>query len=173
MANYYITNRILIDEKLATLNLISKSDEEWSACYVDPNTGENWELKQYHSEFQGGGFPVLKRLPLLSVNELIEVCLTSHNINDISGAAIDLYCRENENGEEFRAELIEKIRLIDASRLDRFEVERIKIIIRETSLSDSTNKKSILGKHWTEVKQDADFYRSIADKACKVLEALK
>jgi hypothetical protein len=47
-----------------------------------------WVLTPFHSENHGGGVSVLKRLPELTMEELIEIAITSNNPNDIVGASI-------------------------------------------------------------------------------------
>lgn len=58
---------------------------------------------------------------------------------------------------------------VDTSNLADFEKERLKIIIYESDLYDATNRRDILGKHFTEIQSDADYYKTTADKAKGIL----
>ncbi|MBX9782894.1 MAG: hypothetical protein K2X48_06360, partial [Chitinophagaceae bacterium] len=59
--------------------------------------------------------------------------------------------------------------LIDTSNLSDFEKERLKIIIYESDLYDATNRRDIVGKHFTEIQNDADYFRTNAQKAKDIL----
>jgi hypothetical protein len=173
LPKFYITDQALIEQRLSSLKKLRTSDDGWSDYYLDERTNEEWQLTRYHSEYHGGGIPILKRLPPPSVSELIEISLTSNDLNDVTGASIELCEREAYNDEEFRDELMQKLLLLDVATLSQFETKRLKTIIYESELFDSTNRKEILGKNWSEIKKDADFYRSISGKAKKILSELK
>lgn len=173
MSAHYITSQGAIDDKLISLTKVRTSDDGWSDYYLDETTNEEWQLTRHHSEYHGGGLAILKRLPPPSIGELIEISLTSDDINDITGASIELYEREAYNDEEFREDLISQLLLFDTSTLSAFEKDRLKTIIYESELYDPKNRKEIVGKHWNEIKKDADFYRAISEKAKSILNKLE
>ena len=173
MPKFYITAQNLIDQKLSCLKKLRTSDDGWSDYYFDESSNEEWQLTRYHSEYHGGGLPILKRLPPPSVSELIEISLSSNSINDVTGASIELSEREAYNDEDFREELMVKLSLIDTGILSTLEKNRLKTIIYESELFDPHNRKEIVGKHWSEIKKDADFYRSISEKAKNILSKLE
>jgi hypothetical protein len=61
---------------------------------------------------------------------------------------------------------------VNTSNLTDFEKNRLKIIIYESDLYDATNRRNIVGKHFTEIESDADYYRTAAQKAKSILESI-
>ncbi len=173
MSKFYICNQKLIDEKIKDFVYLKTSDDGWSHFYKDINTNEEWVLTRYETEYHGGGCPILKKLPPPSVEELIEIALTSDEINDITGASIELNEREKYNNDSFRDILINKLLLIDTNCISAFDIERLKTIIYESELYDANNRREIVGKHYTEINKDAEFYKTISVKAKAVLIAIK
>jgi hypothetical protein len=170
---FFICNQDEVDSKLQTLTQTGSSDDGWTHHYVDRDTNEQWILTRYHSENQGGGIPVLKRLPELTIDELIDIALTSCDKNDIIGASIELSERERTKKDDFRNKLVERLMMVDTSKLDRFEKQRLKIIIQESDLYDATNRREIVGKHYSEIQQDADYYSTVAQKATEILAEIE
>lgn len=173
MSDFFICNQEAINTKLKSLQKTNVSEDGWTSYYINEHATEEWELTTYESEYHGGGIPILKKQPNLPISQLIEIALTSKDMNDITGAAIELSEREKYNDEIFRTELLERLQLIDIVELSDFEKERLKTIIYDSHLYDPTNKKEIVGKHWTEIKKDAEFYSSISEKAKQILNNLK
>jgi len=170
---FFICDKDEIDSKLQTLTPTGSSEDGWTRYYVDRDTNENWILTRYHSEYQGGGISVLKRLPELTIEELINIALTSSDKNDIIGASLELSERERTKKDEFRNKLVERLMMVDTSNLDRFEKQRLKIIIHESDLYDATNRRNIVGKHYSEIQQDADYYSTAAQKAKEILAEIE
>ena len=75
---------------------------------------------------------------------------------------------ERDLKKESREELIERLESHD-NQLDSFESERIKTIIYESGLYNSTNLRPIVGKSAEEVYEDFLFYKSIAERAKKII----
>lgn len=63
--------------------------------------------------------------------------------------------------------------MIDIKKLPDFEKERLKVIIYETEIYDATNRRNIVGKHWTEIQMDAEYFQNISKKAKEILNELK
>ena len=95
--------------------------------------------------------------------------MTSIDTNDIIGASLELSERERYRKEDFRAKLLSQLLQVDTSNLTDFEKERLKIIIYESDLYDATNRRDIVGKHFTEIQNDADYFRTNAQKAKSIL----
>ena len=169
MHQYFICNQEKVTSKLQTLTLTDKSDSEWTENYIDNKSNEKWILVRYHSEYNGGGLPVLKRLPEPTTEELIDIALSSLDKNDIIGASLELADREKVKKEDFRDKLIKQLLAIPVSKLTGFERERLKIIIYESDLYDPTNRRNIIGKHFTEIESDAEYYRVVAQNAKGIL----
>ena len=169
MTEYFICNQDDVNRKLQTLNKTGTSVEGWTDYYVDENTNENWLLTRYNSEYHVGDIPVLKKLPEPTIDKLIDIAITSSDTNNIIGASLELCEREKYKLEDFRDKLLRRLSQLDTSNLSDFEAERLKIIIYESDLYDATNRRNILGKHFTEIQSDADYYKTIADKAKEIL----
>jgi hypothetical protein len=174
MNGSFICNQDKVESKLKTLTKTGTSDDGWTQYYHDNNSNEDWLLTNYDSEYHGGGVPVLKRLPELSIEELIEIAMSSTDTNDIVGASLEFSEREKYNEEEFREKLISRlVQLAETPDLPDFELERLKIIIYESDLYDATNRRNIVGKHFTEIEKDAEYFKVISQKAKKILADIK
>jgi hypothetical protein len=169
MTEFFICNQDDVNSKLQSLTKTGTSLEGWTDYFMDKKTNENWLLTRYNSEYHGGGVPVLKRLPEPTIDELINIAITSSDKNNIIGASLELSERERYRKEDFRKELLNHLLKIDTSNLSDFEKERIKLIVYESALYDATNRRNVVGKHYTEIQNDAEYYRTIAEGAKVVL----
>ena len=170
MHQFFICNQDEVEVKLKTFIKTGTSTDGWTHYYLDNNSNEEWHLTRYDSEYHGGGVPVLKRIPEPTLEDLIDIAMTSAETNDIIGASLELSEREKYKKEDFRAKLLNRLLQVDTSNLTDFEKERMKIIIYESDLYDATNRRNIVGKHFTEIESDADYYRTAAHKAKSILE---
>jgi hypothetical protein len=173
MHSFFICNQDLIETKLKALTKTGTSTDGWAHYYVDQKSDEEWLLTRYDSEYHGGGVPILKRLPEPTIEELINIAMTSSDTNDIIGASLELSERERYKKEDFRAKLISRLLLVNISDLPDFEKKRLEIIIYESDLFDATNRRDIIGKHYTEIQKDADYFMLNAQKAKEILVAIK
>jgi len=172
MHQFFICNQDKIESKLKTFIKTKTSDDGWTDYYRDKYSTDQWVLTRYDAAYQGGGISVLKRLPQLTTDELIDVAMTSFDTNDVTGASIELSERERSNKENFRDKLLIRLLQVDTSNLTGFEKERLKIIIYESDLYDPTNLRDIMGKHYDEIKKDAEYYQTISQKAKDILSRL-
>ena len=170
MDQFFICNQDEVEAKLKTLTKTGTSIDGWTHYYVDNNSKVEWHLTRYDSEYHGGGVAVLKRIPEASLEELIEIAMTSAETSEIIGASLELSEREKYKKEDFRATLINRLLQVDTSNMTDFEMERLKIIICESELYDATNRRNIVGKHSTEIEKDAEYYRTAAYQAKSILE---
>ena len=169
MHPFFICNQDEVEIKLKSLTKTGTSTDGWTHYYVDKSSNEEWHLTRYDSEYHGGGIPVLKRLPELTIEELIDIAIISKDTNDIIGASLELSEREKYKKEDFRGKLLNSLLQVDKSNLTDFEKERLKIIIYESDLYDATNRSDIVGKHFSEIQKDADYYRANAQRAKGIL----
>lgn len=169
MHPFFICGQDEINLKLTTLTKTGVSDNGWTQHYVDQITNEEWLLTQFHAEYHGGGVSVLKRLPKLTTEELIDIAVTSPDTNDIIGASIELSEKEKYNQEDFRNKLLQRLLQFDISNLTNFDKERLKTIIYESTLYDATNRRDIMRKHFTEIDTDAKYYQTVAEQAKTIL----
>jgi hypothetical protein len=173
MDQFFICNQGEVDFKLQTLTQTGTSEDGGTSYFMDKSSNEEWILTRYDSEYHGGGVPVLKKLPEPTINQLMHIAFTSVDKNDIIGSSRELSEREKCDGHDFRDKLIERLLLVDISKLTDFEKERIKIIVYESDLYDSTNRREIVGKHFTEIERDANYYRTISQKAKNILNDIQ
>jgi hypothetical protein len=169
MRQFFICNQEDVHSKLLKLTKTGTSDDGWTEFYLDETLSEEWRLTRFNSEYHGGGIPVLKKIPEPTIEQLIDIAMTSTDKNNIIGASLELSERERHNKEDFRSKLIERLLTIDTSKLTDFEKERLKIIVYESGLYDATNRRNIVGKHFTEIQNDADYYRTISEQAKNIL----
>ncbi len=169
MHQYFICNQSQVDSKIKDLTKTGTSEDGWIEFYIDKNTNDNWLLTRYNSEYHGGGLPILKKIPEPTIDELIDIAITSGDTNNIIGASLELSEREKNKKEDFRAKLLSRVMQFDTSNLSKFEKERLKIIIYESNLFDATNRRDIVGKHFTEIQTDADYFKTNARIAKDIL----
>ena len=173
MNQFFICNQNEVETKLKTLTKTGTSTDGWTHYYVDKNSNEEWHLTRYDSEYHGGGVPVLKRFPEPTIEELINIAMTSTDTNDIIGASLELSERERYKKEDFRDRLLNRLLQVDTSHLTDFEKRRLKIIIYESDLYDATNRRDIVGKNFTEIQNDADYFRTNAQKVKNILDDIE
>ncbi len=170
-SGFFICDRNEIEAQLITLQKTGVSDDGWSIYYSDP-ADQQWVLTHYHPEYQGGGIMVLKHLPVPDTATLITIAMTSGDKNDIDGASLELLQREQENKEDFRKDLISRLADLMETKPSDFDKERIRIIIRQSELFDSTNKRDIVGKHWQEIEADARYFQEVSIQAKSMLNKI-
>lgn len=173
MNNYFICEPEHIKLKLKTLKKTGTTDDGWTDNYIDPKDETQWLLSRYTSEYNDNDVEILKKVPVLTIDELIDIALTSNNINEIIGASIDLLSRENYFKDEFREKLIIKIEKYIISTLSAFDLDRLKIIIYETRIYDETNEREIVSKTYQDIQKDAAFFKEIANKAKHILSEIE
>jgi hypothetical protein len=169
MQPFFICNQDEVETKIRSLIESGTSTDGWTQYYFDKINNEEWHLTRYESEYHGGGIPVLKRLPEPTIEGLIDIAMTSLDTNDIIGASLELRDREKNNNEEFREKLITSLLKLDTSKITDFDKERLRLIIYESDLYDSTNRRGIVGKHFTEIQSDSDYYKTISQKSIDIL----
>lgn len=160
----------LIEEFTASLILIKSSESDWEAIYYDEAKNEYW--LRYVVEAQNFSRNLMLLSPRPTTTELMEIGFSSLHLDEVSAAATRLYLDETENKTEFRDELMKRLELLDISKMNSTEKERIKLIIQNSNLLHGINIREIVGKHYSEIEEDALFFRSISDKARTLFEKL-
>ena len=163
------TNTLVNDftKKLAQTNTI---DGGWTIQYIDNLTGNQW-LK-YVVDERGLFVNLIFNSPLPTTDELIEIAFNSKHTDEVSAAASRLNIDELTNKNEFRQKLIDKLNTVDTYQLDKSEKERFKTIILASQLTDRVNKREIIGKHFTQIEKDANFFNVTAESAENFLKLL-
>ena len=164
----FISNESLINEKCSEWTKLEDTNNGWGTKYYNPIDNSNWILVKLETEYHGGSYPVLIKEPEPNQSELIEIALSTSDINVVATSASLLMYNERDLKKEFRKELIERLESHN-NQLNSFEYERIKTIIEDSGLYDSTNLKPIIGKSAVEVNEDYLFYKSIAERAKKII----
>lgn len=147
----------------------------WETKYIDQRDQSEWIKTQLHSEYHGGGNPILFRLPKSTQTELIKVLTQSTNLNQIS--TISCLLKESEfdesdNHNEYREELIIELERIvndKGFKWNGFEKKRLTTIIYDSDLNFPHNQRESLGKKYSEVESDYLYYKRIAERAEKII----
>ena len=172
----FIVNKDQIGAKRKTLKQISIESDGWEIHYLDQSNNERWVEYRMEPEYHGGGYPLLVKLPIPNTEQLIEIALESKNLDEIAGASVFIYTNEEYDKIEFRNDLVEKIEEFYQHRIGKlteFDIKKIETIIYETGLNDSTNRKQTMGKHYTEIEKDHEYYKYNAERAKRILNHIK
>jgi hypothetical protein len=169
MSKFYITEKSEIISKLATLSQVSISEDGWIHYYCDEKNDEEWKLTSYRTG-TGAEHLILKKLPEPTIEEAINIALNSRNSNDIAGAIFDLLTREKNQQVDFRLLLLQKLKSY-LKEDPAFDSERVKLIIQQCELTEARNRRTIIGKHFTEVEKDAAYFYTIAQEAKSILKS--
>lgn len=160
----------LIDNFIQTLTKTETLDGGWSTKYIDDTTGQQW-LK-YVVDDRSFFVNLMLISPAPTTDELIDIAFTSKHSDEVSAAATRLNLEERYYKKEFRQKLIDRLIKIDFSKLYPVDKERIKTIILASQLTDRVNKREVVGKHFSEIQTDADFFKSTAETAQKILSSI-
>lgn len=160
----------LVNDFTKTLTQTDTLDGGWTTKYIDILTGHSW-LK-YVVDERGFFVNLIFISPPPTTDELIEIAFKTNYSDEVSAAATRLNIEELSDKKEYRQKLIDKLNLIDISKLDTAEKERIKTIILASQLTDRVNKREIVGKHFSEIQRDAIFFNAVADTAENILKLL-
>lgn len=160
----------LVENFTKSLTQTETFDGGWATKYIDKSTGHQW-LK-YVVDERGFFVNLIFISPPPTTDQLIEIALNTKYVDEISAAATRLNFEEQSDKKEYRQKLIDKLTTIDISKLDTTGKERIKTVILASQLTDRVNKREIVGKHFSEIQVDADFFNSVADTAEKILKLL-
>jgi len=147
----------------------------WETKYIDKRDKSEWTKIQLESEYYGVGNPILFRLPQPSQTELIKILAKSTNLNQISGISRllkEFEFDKSENHNEYREELIIELeRIVNDNdfKWNRFEKKRLRTIIYDSNLNSPNNQRETLGKKYSEVEIDYQYFKDIAERAEKII----
>ncbi|MEX6690064.1 hypothetical protein QTN47_21325 [Danxiaibacter flavus] len=156
---------------LKSLTLLDSSNHGWTEKYLDFNTGQHW-LKYMIDRDSGRYFNLMLLTPKPTTEEMIDIAFTSSDNDEVEGAVHRLFIEEEDEKIEFRPALIERLKKIDISQLDAAEKKNIKTIILNGHLTDRTNKREVIGKHFSEIQKDVQFFNDTAEIAEQILKQL-
>jgi hypothetical protein len=156
---------------LKELTLLETSKYGWIEKYLDERTGNHW-LKYMVDRDNGRYYNLMLLTPRPTTDEMIEICFTALDHDEVEGAAHRLLFEEEEEKIEFRQKVIDRLKTIDILHLDSEEKRRLKTIILNGHLTGKINQWEVVGKHISEIQNDVDFYRKIAEDAEQILKQL-
>lgn len=156
---------------LKGLTLLETSNYGWTENFLDPSTKNHW-LKYMIDRVNGRYFNLMLLTPKPTTNEMIDIAFNSSDYDEVEGAAHRLFIDEEDEKIEFRQAVIERLKKIGILHLDTEEKKRIKTVILNGHLTDRTNKREIIGKQFSEIQNDVDFFNEVADKAEQILKQL-
>ena len=160
----------LIEALLGKMQLVEESEGGFAAVYKDAASRAFW-LKYYAmAGSQGGGYLTLLKLPTPSTAELINIAIVSEFEDEAVAAMLRLLDEETIEKKDFRLQLIKELE--HANQRDQNKKLRILGIIKLTGLDDPMNRRGLLHKSTIEIQADADYFRTIADRAEALLGQL-
>jgi hypothetical protein len=160
----------LIEMLLTKMQLVETAAGGFAAVYKDPATGAFW-LKYYATAAtQGGGYLTLMKLPAPSIEELIDIALTSVFEDEAVAAILRLVDEEAIEKKDFRLLLIQKLEQLQPGH--EVQQDRLIKIIKFSSLDDPSNRRELLHKSQEQIQADAAYFRGIAERAKLLLERL-
>jgi hypothetical protein len=156
---------------LKGLILLETSNYGWTEKYLDPGTGKHW-LKYMIDRDNGRYFNLMLLTPKPTTDEMIDIAFTSSDYDEIEGAVHRLFIDEEDEKIDFRPAVIERLKKTDISQLDSEGKKKIKAIILNGHLMDKTNKREVVGKHFSEIQEDVNFFKDVAENAKQILKQL-
>jgi hypothetical protein len=160
MDRFFIEEPKLVREVLKKLSTTKEHSGYQREIYIDNEAGQKWEKYLFENEETGEDAVGLRKLPYPETEEIIRIALTSPYLDEVDGACALLILREYDNI-EFREKLILEIE----KNVKDISKERYEIIYNRAELNDIANKREILGKHYTEIEQDARHYVQMMERA--------
>jgi hypothetical protein len=160
----------LINEFIQKLTKTDTLDGGWATKYIDHSTGRYWI--KYVVDDRNFFENLMMVSPPPTTEELIDIALSSQHIDEVSAAATRLYFEEQTDKREYRQKLINTLIQLNVAHLGKSERERLRTIIQASQLTDRVNKRDIVGKHFSEIQKDAEFFNAIADRAQEILNRL-
>ena len=166
--SYFIEDQRLVKKLLANLQPTGNQTGYYAELYVDPVTGQEWEKYEFEYEDSSTDAVGLRKFPYPSTDKIIEIALFSPHDDEASGAAgLLLELEDDEN--DFREKLLDQIE----NNIDRISEERYDLVYWRAQLYDIDNKKSILGKHISEIESDAAHYNELSKRAKQLKQKIK
>jgi hypothetical protein len=161
-----------VDDFKKSLTEIEKIDGGWTRIYLDEKSGEKW-IEYVIDPDRGYFWNLMNISPKPNTDELIKIALESDFEDEIHASAVRLFLDEQQNGLEYRQKLIDKLSEFDLTNLNSKDKERIETIIQSAQLDSEFNYRNTLGKHFSEINKDWEFFKGIADKSKRILNEMK
>ena len=150
---YLIADDSIIMHLKNQMQLVDRDDENWTETYLDNKTGYKWLYYRVNAELQGGGYPILGRMPFPDKDQLIDLALFSENEDEVFAACKTLIDNEEIKKIDFREDLINRLEKIN----DNQRQERV---IGLTELDSVMNRREILGKRFDQINLDSQYLKT-------------
>lgn len=173
MPQFYIAEQSQLKSKLQSLSAVGEPINQWTQHYKDVITAEEWMLCTPNPEAGPQAVLLLKRWPLLNLEEVIQLALFSSDRNNIAGAIFDLLHREKTEQADFRMTLIHALRQFIQQPMRNRDKERVKLIIHQCKLLDARNLRQIVGKHVDEIEKDAAYFKLLPEEAGAIIREIQ
>ena len=135
-----------------------------SELMVDPESGSQWE--KYLFELDDEDAIGLRKYPYPTFEETIRIALTTEFVDEIDGASAFIYEHDKDgSAKELLIQEIEK-------DVQSINPERFNIIYWRAELFDSTNKRPIIGKHYSDVDRDHQHFIELAERVEKLKQQI-
>jgi hypothetical protein len=79
LTQHLIADAERIEQLRERFTLVDKDNTNWTATYIDNDTGDKWLYYRVDTYLQGGGYPILGRQPLPDTKQLINLSLFSES----------------------------------------------------------------------------------------------
>lgn len=161
MTQHLIAGIEKIEELRKRFTLVGNDNSSWTETYIDSKSGNEWLYYRVDTCLQGGGYPIFARQPLPDTQQLIRLSLYSQSDDEVFAACCTLVDNEQTKKIDFRADLINALENIADN-------QRQKKVIALTGLDNALNRRETLGKTFGQIGEDAEYFKSIADRADKL-----
>ena len=161
----------LIAQQLASMQLMETSAGDYAAVYKDPVTGAFWLRYYATAAAHGGGYLTLMRLPAPTIEELIDIAITTRFEDEAVAAMLRLLDEEAIEKKDFRQLLVE---ILERQKPESAQQkQRLLRLIKLTGLDDPMNRREVLQRSRQQVEQDAAYFQAVADRATNLLKKLQ
>lgn len=156
----FIEDQSQVKIKLTNLKLIQKETDEFEEIYLDSLTEEKWEKYDFEFEDQVSYGIGLRRIPYPTIDETIEIALTSNYNDEVSGASALLF-EFDRQGLEIRDSILQRLE----DNISNISIDRFDTIYWRTEIYDKTNNRETFGKSLEEIEKDSQHYISTSNRA--------
>lgn len=165
----FIGHPDLIAQLRPRLVLSQTLQEGVATVFKDTLSGQEWlETLMGYTEEEKPIFQYMK-LPPPSRETLISLLLSSPHGDEVQGAASVLMFQEEEQGLQFREEVISHFETWTFPNLTEDQVGRFLFLVQFMDLTNPMNRKPVLGKHHTEIATDAAACQTLANRTLQLL----
>jgi len=157
----YVVNAERQRELLRRLTEVSSDRSSWRRSYTDPTSGQQWILFYHRPEQHGGGRRVLRTdPPPPDLASWLRDCLLTGDSDDPIGVAWEL----SDEYERWPA-------ILDwlEQNLGSISTGYLRTFLRHLTVLEGTNRRPILGKHFTEIDDDHAHFSALAHRANRLL----